>query len=148
MKIMARRLLVPWVEGSRSDENAIEYGLQVAEQNGGELFVLSVLEFARNASMQSAANFLQHYCLEAKRRREHLNDLIGTFGVAPTRILYKWGAPVRNIVETARNYQVDLILMVDSRRRISLAESVMRNIQVRVLLLPGRQRRSLTMGDG
>lgn len=141
---MFRRILVP-VDGSSGSERAIPYALELAQVLGAEVVVCQVVTTPVGENSSGDRRHAAQYVSEIAQR-------FLAAGV-PAKTEVPRGDPALEIRRTAVDWGVDAIVMATrSRRRLeklmlgSVADAVVRDSRLPVLLVSSRQRLKQTLG--
>ncbi len=136
---MTKKILVP-LDGSPLSERAIAYAESVAQRWQSELVLLRSVETVPSAALMMAEAAGEFSSDVEVYLRKHADEINAHGLKAITRIAY--GTPADGIIQTAKDEQVDLILMATHGRtglgRLvfgSVAEAVLRHTPVPLLLV-------------
>jgi len=143
-----KRILVP-VDFSECSNKALGYAIPFAKQFGAEVTLIHALSYPFEAAEVAAA---EAEAMQAARRE--LNSLLTKIGgVIPSQGIIRMGNPADEIVETAREFGADLIVM-STHGRAGLAhmllgsttEHVVRHAPCPVLVVREKQH-EFVVGD-
>ena len=116
-KLTLKRILVPSDFSSASD-NAFTYALHFGPHFGAKLYVLHVLEpalFPEFAGLPEAPAFSKKEVATANKKFRTWAGAAGV-AVAPSELVFRTGFAVHEIVETAKELDIDLVIMAAQGR--------------------------------
>ena len=141
---MFKRVLVP-VDGSPGSERAVPYALGVAQALDAEVVVCYVLTTPITANSPSEERDASEYVARIAER-------FSSASVA-AKMMVRRGDPPLEISKAAHEWNVDAIVMATrARRRLqklmlgSVADAVVRDSKLPVLLVPARQAKEAAEG--
>jgi universal stress protein A len=107
-----KKILVP-TDFSPASKKAFSYALRFAEELGSELTLLHVLEPETPLTLagQPAAAFFEEELAGVEKDLRALADSAGVVGVAGTKSMIRTGLATHEIVEAAKELDVDLIVI-------------------------------------
>lgn len=111
-KLSLKRILVP-SDFSPASDNAFKYALQLGPHFGTRLYVLNVLEPALSpefAGLPEAPAFSKKEVATAKKKFQAWADFSGAAAVA-ANLVFRNGFAVHEIVEAAKELDIDLVIM-------------------------------------
>ena len=111
--ITIKNILVP-TDFSPASKKAFSYALRFAEELGCRLTLLHVLEPQTPLTLvgrPAAAAFSEQELADAEESLRALADSAGTAGVAGTKSILRTGVATHEIVEAAKDLDVDLIVI-------------------------------------
>jgi universal stress protein A len=108
-----KKILVP-TDFSPASKKAFSYALRLAEQLGSELILLHVLEPETPLTLAGrppAAAFSEQELTDVEEGLRALVDFAQTAGVAGTASIVRTGVATHEIIEAAKELEVDLIVI-------------------------------------
>jgi nucleotide-binding universal stress UspA family protein len=140
-----KKIIVP-LDGSEQSERAIAHAVSLAQEHGGSLSLVRVVDFASELAGEFSAvaynSTLERLTEETEEYLEEKKRVLAGQGVQVTTIL-KLGPPAKRILEAVEESNADLLVMSSHGRSGlsrwfmgSTAEDVMRRSTVPTLLLP------------
>lgn len=148
--IALRRILCP-IDFSKMTRHALRPAISLATEYGADLFLLHVLDFPyRNLDAVAPGYDIMAYYKEMQKNAErHLDELVEADAreFAPTHTVVRRGPPFLEIINLAKEENIDLIVM-PTRGRIgmsrfllgSVAEQVVRMSACPVLTISPREK--------
>jgi nucleotide-binding universal stress UspA family protein len=133
-------------DGSEPNKEAVNHGLEVAKISEAKLYVGYVVDTAAFASIPMDAGWEMMYELlekEANEATDTVSEMAKAQNIDVETIILE-GHPSHEIIEFSKNNSIDLIIMgtlgksgLDRFLLGSVAEKVLRNSKVPVLVVPG-----------
>jgi universal stress protein A len=108
-----KRILAP-MDFSPASEKALQYAIRFAQQFGAQLILLHVIEpaiFAMPARESTEPEFFETEIASANRSLCNLLESVRAVGVPEARSTIRAGAATNQIVEAARDLDIDLIVI-------------------------------------
>jgi nucleotide-binding universal stress UspA family protein len=137
---MIRKILVP-IDGSENAQKAVEYAIDLAKQTRSSIVLLSVVDKSPYygaetvPSISPPANMLEniedYFRQTAEAYVAEAEGLCKTKEVASQKLI-TLGHPVEEIIKTAKNSEVDLIIM-GSHGRSALGAALLGSVTIGVI---------------
>lgn len=111
--VRLKKILVP-IDFSPPSKNALKYAVRCAEEFGGELILLYVLEpqaMTGTMAIPEATTFVESDIVAAGKNLRTLIASVGNHKIERSRWKVRAGLPSHEIVETAKQMDVDLIVV-------------------------------------
>jgi nucleotide-binding universal stress UspA family protein len=110
--IAIKKILVP-TDFSPASKKAFSYALRLAEERGSEITLLHVLEAETPLTLagRPAAAFSKQELTDVEECLRALVDIAQTTGVAGTGSIVRTGVATHEIIEAAKELDVDLIVI-------------------------------------
>ncbi len=144
---LVKRILIA-TDGSEYTKNAVEYGIDLAENTGAKLYAIYVIDTAAFASIPMDAAWESMYELlkqEGDEATKYVADKAEAEGLSVERLTIE-GHPAEEIIKYADKNSVNLIVMgtlgksgLDRFLLGSVAEKVVRISKIPVLVVRGKK---------
>ncbi len=144
---LVKKILIA-TDGSEYTKNAVEYGIDLAENTGAKLYAIYVIDTAAFASIPMDAAWESMYELlkqEGDEATKYVADKAESEGMSVERLTVE-GHPAEEIIKYADKNMVNLIVMgtlgksgLDRFLLGSVAEKVVRISKIPVLVVRGKK---------
>ncbi|OPY53720.1 MAG: Universal stress protein [Methanosaeta sp. PtaU1.Bin060] len=139
-------------DGSETSERAAEMGLEIVRLSGGKATAIYVVDILRLSHLPGytalpglSKRLLELMQKEGKEATKHVCEMAGKAGVACEAMVSE-GDPSTEILRRSQESDADLLILgtkgrsgLDKILLGSVAEKVIRNSRVPVLLVPGKR---------
>lgn len=139
-------------DGSETSERAAEMGIEIARLSGGKATAIYVVDILRLSHLPGytalpglSKQLLELMQKEGKETTGHVCEMAGNAGVA-CEVMVAEGDPSTEILRRSQESDADLLILgtkgksgLDRILLGSVAEKVIRNSRVPVLLVPGKR---------
>jgi nucleotide-binding universal stress UspA family protein len=147
--IMIKNIMIA-TDGSDTSKNAAKVGIEIACRSKGSIIIVYVVDVFRLSHIPGYVTFpgLKDKLLELMEKEgieatESVEDMANDAGIACQKLIIR-GEPSKELLRISRESGVDLLIMgsvgrtgLDKIILGSVAEKVVRNSAVPVLLVPG-----------
>jgi len=143
------RNIVIATDGSENTQKAISYGIKLAKLSGATVHALHVLDTSSISQSWTAGKETMHEVLtkDGQKATSKVKECGVASGVDVKEVLLE-GHPSKEIIDFAENNDIDLIVMgtlgktgLDRFLMGSVAETVVRDSKVPVLVVRGKEQR-------